>query len=65
MSNRPRGAAPVPPLIPDIKTTSLFALATPAAITPTPASDTNLTCIRASLFIFLGSCINCAKSSIE
>ena len=61
----PRGAAPVPPLIPEINTTSPFAFATPAAIIPTPASETNFTCIRACLFIFFKSCISWAKSSIE
>ena len=59
------GAAPVPPSYPEIKITSAFALATPAAIVPTPTSETNFTLIRASLLAFFKSKINCDKSSIE
>ena len=60
-----RGEAPVPPSYPDIKTTSALAFATPAAIVPTPTSETNFTLILASRFAFFKSKINCAKSSIE
>ena len=45
--------------------TSAFALATPAAIVPTPTSETSFTLIRASLLAFFKSYINCDKSSIE
>ena len=41
------GVAPVPPLCPDIKIISAFALATPAAIVPTPEDATNFTPILA------------------
>ena len=41
------GLAPVPPSWPLIRTTSLWALATPAATVPTPTSATSLTQIRA------------------
>ena len=37
------GDAPVPPLWPDIRITSASALATPAAIVPTPDDATNFT----------------------
>ena len=37
------GVAPVPPLCPEIKIISAFALATPAAIVPTPEEATSLT----------------------
>ena len=37
------GLAPVPPECPEIKITSAFAFATPAAIVPTPVDATNLT----------------------
>ena len=59
------GEAPVPPSLPAISTTSAFALATPAAIVPTPAFDTSFTLIRAALLAFFKSNINCAKSSME
>ena len=49
------GAAPVPPSYPETRITCAPALATPAAIVPTPASDTSLTEILASLFAFLRS----------
>ena len=42
-----RGAAPVPPSKPEIKMTSAPALATPAAMVPTPASLTSLTLMAA------------------
>ena len=41
------GVAPVPPLCPEIKIMSAFALATPAAIVPTPDDATNFTPILA------------------
>ena len=56
--NDVRGEAPVPPSKPEIKITSAFALATPAAIVPTPTSDTNFTFIRAFLLAFFKSYIN-------
>ena len=59
------GDAPVPPSKPETNTTSAWALATPAAIVPTPTSETNLTLILASLLAFFKSWINSAKSSIE
>ncbi len=41
------GEAPVPPSCPLIRTTSAWALATPAATVPTPTSETSLTLMRA------------------
>jgi len=41
------GAAPVPPSWPEIRTTSAWAFATPAATVPTPTSATSLTWMRA------------------
>ena len=55
----------MPPSNPAIKTTSAFALVTPAAIVPTPALETNFTLILAARFAFFKSNINCDKSSIE
>ncbi len=49
------GDAPVPPSKPEISTTSAFALATPAAMVPTPAFDTNFTLIRAARLAFFKS----------
>lgn len=49
------GDAPVPPSKPAIKTTSAFALVTPAAMVPTPALLTNFTLIRAARFAFFKS----------
>ena len=49
------GEAPVPPLSPLINTTSPCPFETPAAMVPTPASDTNLTCILDSGLAFLRS----------
>ena len=37
------GEAPVPPSLPAMSTRSALALATPAAIVPTPTSETSLT----------------------
>ena len=45
-----RGEAPVPPSLPEICTKSAKAFTTPAAIVPTPASDTSLTPTCARLF---------------
>ena len=49
------GDAPVPPSNPEIRITSALALATPAAMVPTPTSDTNLTLILASRLAFFKS----------
>ena len=49
------GDAPVPPSKPEINITSAFALATPAAIVPTPTSETSFTLIRADLLAFFKS----------
>ena len=49
------GLAPVPPSYPEMSTWSARALATPAAMVPTPTSDTSLTLIRASGLTFLRS----------
>ena len=49
------GLAPVPPSWPLIRTTSLWALATPAATVPTPISATSLTLIRARGLLFFRS----------
>ncbi len=37
------GLAPVPPLCPEIRITSAFAFATPAAMVPTPEDATSFT----------------------
>ena len=55
----------MPPSKPAIKTTSAFALVTPAAMVPTPALETNFTLILAARLAFFKSKINCDKSSIE
>ena len=52
------GLAPVPPSHPLINTISALAFTTPAAIVPTPDSDTNFTLIRARGFTFFKSKIN-------
>ncbi len=49
------GEAPVPPSYPEIKITSAFAFATPAAMVPTPALATNFTLILAFLLAFFKS----------
>ena len=59
------GDAPVPPSAPEISTTSACALATPAAIVPTPTSATSFTLMRASRFAFLRSWMSSARSSME
>ena len=50
-----RGAAPVPPSWPEISTTWAPALATPAAMVPTPASLTSFTQMRAWRLAFFRS----------
>ncbi len=59
------GDAPVPPSWPEMRTTSDFALATPAATVPTPTSATSFTWTRARGFEFLRSWMSWARSSIE
>ncbi len=49
------GEAPVPPLSPEMSTTSACALDTPAATVPTPASATSFTAMRACGFTFFRS----------
>ena len=49
------GDAPVPPSKPETSTTSAWALATPAAMVPTPTSDTSLTLMRALRLAFFKS----------
>ena len=49
------GDEPVPPESPEIKTTSPCPFDTPAAMIPTPTSETSFTWIRASGFTFLRS----------
>ena len=60
-----RGEAPVPPESPEIRMWSEWALATPAAMVPTPTSDTSFTLIRASGLEFFRSWMSCARSSME
>ena len=50
-----RGAAPVPPSWPEMRTTWAPAFATPAAMVPTPASLTSLTLILARRLAFFRS----------
>ena len=59
------GVAPVPPSCPEIRTTSEWALATPAATVPTPTSATSLTCTLARGLADLRSWMSWAMSSIE
>ncbi len=59
------GVAPVPPSWPEMRTTSEWALATPAATVPTPISATSLTCTRAAGLADLRSWMSWAMSSIE
>jgi len=47
--------APVPPLSPEMSTTSAWALDTPAATVPTPTSETSLTAMRACGLTFFRS----------
>ena len=59
------GDAPVPPSWPEISTTSACALATPAAMVPTPSSATSFTLMRAVPFAFFRSWISSFRSSME
>ena len=59
------GVAPVPPSCPEMRTTSEWALATPAATVPTPTSATSLTWIRARGLADFRSWMSWAMSSIE
>ncbi|MNZ98493.1 hypothetical protein D3C78_1177770 [compost metagenome] len=59
------GEAPVPPSWPAITMWSLLHLVTPAAIVPTPISDTSLTEMSACGATFFRSWISWARSSIE
>ncbi len=59
------GEAPVPPSWPDTRTTSAWALETPAATVPMPTSETSLTWTRAAGLAFLRSWISWARSSME
>ena len=59
------GDAPVPPSAPDMTMMSALALATPAAMVPTPLSDTSFTLMRALGFMFFRSKISWARSSME
>ena len=59
------GEAPVPPSAPEMTIRSALALATPAAMVPTPLSETSLTLISARGLTFFRSKINWARSSIE
>ena len=52
------GEAPVPPSVPEIKILSALPFATPAAIVPTPTSDTSFTLTAAEGFEFLRSKIS-------
>ena len=55
----------VSPSWPEIVTWSALAFATPAAMVPTPTSDTSLTLIDARELAFFKSWMSCARSSIE
>ncbi len=59
------GEAPVPPSWPEMSTTSACALATPAAMVPTPSSATSFTLMRASRLAFFRSWISSFRSSME
>ncbi len=59
------GEAPVPPSWPEMRTTSAWALETPAATVPTPTSDTSFTWMRAAGLAFLRSWMSWARSSME
>ncbi len=60
-----QGEAPVPPSWPAMVTWSDLPFDTPAAMVPTPTSDTSFTEISALGLEFLRSWISCARSSIE
>ncbi|MNC93162.1 hypothetical protein D3C83_97280 [compost metagenome] len=55
----------MPPSKPAIVTWSDLAFETPAAMVPTPTSDTSFTETSASGFEFFRSWMSCAMSSIE
>jgi hypothetical protein len=59
------GEAPVPPSWPEMRITSAWALATPAAMVPTPTSATSFTLMRARGLEFFKSWISSDRSSIE
>ena len=58
------GLAPVPPSAPLMTIRSALALATPAAIVPTPLSATSFTLTAAVVLMFFRSKMSCARSSI-
>mmetsp|Transcript_4227 Transcript_4227/g.9166 ORF Transcript_4227/g.9166 Transcript_4227/m.9166 type:complete len:245 (-) Transcript_4227:569-1303(-) len=60
-----QAAAPVPPSPPEMTMWSDLPLATPAATTPTPTSDTSLTETRAARLADLRSWMSWERSSIE
>ena len=60
-----QGEAPVPPSCPAITRWSALHLVTPAAMVPTPTSDTSLTLMLARGLAFFRSWISWARSSIE
>ncbi len=59
------GDAPVPPSPPEISIMSAWPLATPAAMVPTPISETSFTLTLARGFAFFKSNMSCARSSME
>lgn len=52
-------------VIAGMSTTSAWHLATPAAMVPTPNSDTSLTCTRAFGLAIFASLMSCLRSSME
>ena len=58
------GLAPVPPSAPLTTIRSAFALATPAAMVPTPLSATSFTDTAAVGLMFFRSKMSCARSSM-
>mmetsp|Transcript_18019 Transcript_18019/g.62359 ORF Transcript_18019/g.62359 Transcript_18019/m.62359 type:complete len:367 (+) Transcript_18019:577-1677(+) len=60
-----QAAAPVPPSPPEMTMWSALALATPAAMTPTPTSDTSFTDTSPSGLAHLRSWMSWARSSME
>ena len=60
-----RGAAPVPPLWPEMVILSAPPFATPVAMVPTPASAHSFTETRASGLAFFKSKMSSARSSME
>jgi hypothetical protein len=59
------GEAPVPPSCPEMVMWSAFALATPAAMVPTPSAATSFTLTIACGLAFFRSWISWARSSME